>query len=48
MNRCLIEVWKDGDEPFFVNMNNVVFIKKDIVSRSASTVLPFLITKHSG
>lgn len=39
MKPCLIEVWKDGGEPFFINMNNVICIKKDTISRNASTIL---------
>ena len=41
MKPCLIEVWKDGEEPFLVNMNNVISIKKDTISRKASTILTF-------
>jgi hypothetical protein len=41
MKPCLIEVWKDGDEPLFLNMNNVISIKRDLISRNASTVLTF-------
>lgn len=41
MKPCLIEVWKDANEPLILNMNNVILIKKDTVSRKASTVLTF-------
>jgi hypothetical protein len=41
MKPCLIEVWKDGEERFMVNMNNVISIKKDSISRKASTILSF-------
>ncbi len=41
MKPCLIEVWKDAGEPFMVNMNNVITVKKDTVSRKASTILTF-------
>ncbi|MDQ6813434.1 MAG: hypothetical protein M3040_06850 [Bacteroidota bacterium] len=41
MKPCLIEVWKDREEPLILNMNNVISIKKDTVSRKASTVLTF-------
>jgi hypothetical protein len=41
MKPCLIEVWKDAEKPFILNMNNVISIKKDTVSRNVSTVLTF-------
>ena len=41
MKPCLIEVWKDGEDAFIVNMNNVICIKKDSVSRKASSILTF-------
>jgi hypothetical protein len=41
MKPCLIEVWKDADQPFILNMNNVISIKRDTISRNAATVLTF-------
>ncbi|MGI8637104.1 MAG: hypothetical protein ACR2KZ_17060 [Segetibacter sp.] len=41
MKPCLIEVWKDVEKPLLLNMNNVISIEKDNISRRASTILTF-------
>ncbi len=41
MKPCLIEVWKDVEKPLLLNMNNVISLEKDNISRRASTILTF-------